>query len=253
MKRFTDTEKWFDPWYRELPPKIKLFWNYLCDRCNNAGVWKPDFKQAAFSIGEEITEAEAWSHLEHRVTKERSGWFIVKFIEFQYGKLNPQCRPHAAVLTILDTLCIPYAKGMHTLQDQDKDKDKDQDQDKDRKSTGANQPSSGAPRDESHYHLQTRVALVYLNERAAVHFREVDSNLTIISQRLREPEVTIEGVKEMIDRQVLEWKNTAMEKYLRPETLFAKSKFDGYYARRLSEIVAPTNGYAPRRKYVPNI
>lgn len=103
------------------------------------------------------------------------------------------------------------------------------------------------------YHPNSRVALHYLNERAAVHFREVDSNLSIISQRLKEPEVTILGVREMIDRQVLEWKNGPMEKYLRPETLFAKSKFDGYYARRLSAIVAPNNGYAPRKRYVPNI
>ena len=42
----------------------------------------------------------------------------------------------------------------------------------------------------------------------------------------------IEGVKKMIVRQCKRWKGTEMAEYLRPETLFNKTKFDGYYAAR---------------------
>ncbi len=84
----------------------------------------------------------------------------------------------------------------------------------------------------NHYHKNTRAALHILNEASGRHFRETDANLTFISARLKEPEVTIEGVRQMIERQCRRWKETDQAEYLRPETLFNKTKFDGYYAAR---------------------
>jgi len=125
LKRFTDTEKWSDPWYRELQPKMKSLWGYMWDRCNSAGVWIPDFKLASFCVGETILEDEAWAVLCGRVTKVTAGWFINEFIEFQYGNLDPKCRPHASVLALLEKLRIGYPKGIHTLKDKEKDQEKD--------------------------------------------------------------------------------------------------------------------------------
>jgi uncharacterized phage protein (TIGR02220 family) len=82
------------------------------------------------------------------------------------------------------------------------------------------------------YHKDSRTALWCLNEACGKHFRELDANLKPISARLSEPEVTIDGVRLMISRQVKRWKGTNMEEYLRPETLFGKTKFDGYYSAR---------------------
>lgn len=92
------------------------------------------------------------------------------------------------------------------------------------------------------YHKDTRVALHWLNDKGGRHYREVDANLKVISARLSETGVTVEGVKQMIDRQVARWKGTPQEEYLRPETLFAKSKFDGYYAARELPIEQQRNG-----------
>ena len=36
----------------------------------------------------------------------------------------------------------------------------------------------------------------------------------------------------MIDRQVAQWSGTHMAEYLQPSTLFGKSKFDQYFAKR---------------------
>lgn len=83
------------------------------------------------------------------------------------------------------------------------------------------------------YHKHSRTVLFYLNEKTGHHYRETDPNLKFISARLSEPEVDLDGIKVMIDRQVQEWKETEMEKYLRPETLFNRTKFDSYYASRL--------------------
>ena len=135
MKRFTDTEKWGDEWFRELPPVFKCLWVYLCDRCDNAGIWKVDKGLAEFQIGSKIDWENAIESFGERcVFIKEDRIFITGFIAFQYGELKENSKPHAQVLRILElnnvsypkhTLSIPYTKGMDTLMDKDKDKDKD--------------------------------------------------------------------------------------------------------------------------------
>ncbi len=81
-----------------------------------------------------------------------------------------------------------------------------------------------------------------LNLACGRSYRAVDSTLQPIMARLQEVDVTEEGVIEMVKRQCLRWKpDPKMREFLRPETLFAKSKFDGYYAAR-GEAVDPVSG-----------
>ena len=40
-KRFTDTEIWEQDWFIDLPNKYKLLWNYIKDKCDNVGIWRP--------------------------------------------------------------------------------------------------------------------------------------------------------------------------------------------------------------------
>ena len=82
------------------------------------------------------------------------------------------------------------------------------------------------------YHPDSRAALHLLNEASGNRFREVDCNLKVISARLNEPGVDLAGVKTMILRQCKRWKGTEQADYLRPETIFGKTKFDGYYAAK---------------------
>jgi uncharacterized phage protein (TIGR02220 family) len=98
---------------------------------------------------------------------------------------------------------------------------------------------------EKTYSPHSRVALFYLNEKTGRMFQERDSNLRLIDARLKEPGVTIEGVKQMIDRQVARWKGTDQEEYLRPETLFNATKFDSYYAAR--ELPAKSDSQSRRQ------
>jgi len=101
-------------------------------------------------------------------------------------------------------------------------------------------PSESAPIDK--YHLHARSALHILNEASGRKFREVDENLSVISARLREKDVTIDGVRLMIERQAKMWKETTMSEYLRPQTLFGKEKFDNYYAAKDQPIRTQQNG-----------
>ena len=70
--------------------------------------------------------------------------------------------------------------------------------------------------------------LLYLNQKAKTHFRNTDSNLRFIKARM-ESGATYEEMCKVIDRQIEAWQGTAMEKYLRPETLFNATKFETYY------------------------
>lgn len=75
--------------------------------------------------------------------------------------------------------------------------------------------------------------LGFLNSTAGRDFQETDSNLNPIKARLSEVGGDMEGIKAMIARQVTLWKgDPTMDEYLRPETLFRKSKFGSYYGNR---------------------
>lgn len=78
------------------------------------------------------------------------------------------------------------------------------------------------------------VALLdYLNQKAGKSFRPVDAHIEMLKARLREPQVTAEGIKQMIDAKCRDWLNDEkMRHYLRPQTLFNKSKFADYYDQR---------------------
>lgn len=107
-KRFTETGKWGDQWFRELPIEYKIFWHYLCDQCDGAGVWKKDIGLASFYIGAQIDEEKALG-LFNTPDKARikpigrDKWFILGFIEFQYGKqLSMESRPHIPVIALIE-------------------------------------------------------------------------------------------------------------------------------------------------------
>jgi len=109
-KRLSDSEKFSDPWYRELPPKYKLFWEYLLCSCNHGGVWKPDFSLASFCISFKYDQQETFDMFSDRVVLLKSGnWFIPKFISYQYGDdLNRRNKVHRSVLNILEANEIDY-------------------------------------------------------------------------------------------------------------------------------------------------
>lgn len=93
-----------------------------------------------------------------------------------------------------------------------------------------------------------------LNEQSGRKFRETETNLTFIRARLAEDGVTVDGVKEMVVRQCEKWKGTEQSEYLRPETLFNKTKFDSYYAARELPIFNHRNGKPPEEILdVPNL
>jgi hypothetical protein len=117
-KRFTATEKWSDPWFRGLSPKLKAFWLYALDNCDPAGVWSVDFGLASFCIGEPVTEKDVASAFSGRVLFFGDAkMLVVKFIRYQYGVLSHDCKMHKPVFASLSKngLNFDNQKGMDTL------------------------------------------------------------------------------------------------------------------------------------------
>lgn len=126
-KRFTETLKWDDPWFRALTPDAKLLWFWLVDKCDNAGIITPDFALCEFQAG--IKHASDCMHqLETRIAEIDVGKFMIcRFIEFQHGRLSRDCKAHNPAFQSLEKHGmleesgeikeIPkgYLKGIHTL------------------------------------------------------------------------------------------------------------------------------------------
>ena len=158
-KRFTDSEKWKDPFFEELTKDLKLAWLYLLDDCDHAGIWKKSVKRLNFSLDTNFTEEQLIQAFKERVVVLNSDkWFIPKFVTFQYGNdfINSKQKPVISAVNLLndnglikelpnglltlsiplpnpiDTLSIGLSNPMDTLVDQDKDQnmDKDKYQDK---------------------------------------------------------------------------------------------------------------------------
>lgn len=110
MKRFTETNKWRDPWFRKLSPTAKHLFQWLVDNCDNAGVIDLDLEAASFDIGEPVNENHV-AEIESRLKRLSNGKFwAFKFIAFQYGTLSMsgKCVPHLRVLESLKAHGISY-------------------------------------------------------------------------------------------------------------------------------------------------
>ena len=130
-KRFTDTGKWKKKWIRELSPEMKLFWFYLLDNCDHAGIWEVDIELAAFQIEVELDESEILNTFNRKIVPFKSGkWFVPKFIVYQYGELNKSNRAHNSVIKILTKYGLykglnKVEQGSYSTPEEAKDKDMD--------------------------------------------------------------------------------------------------------------------------------
>lgn len=127
-KRFTDTEKWKKPFIKSLQTVYKLFWVYLLDECDHAGIWHVEPEIASIRIGEKIDINEAKKQFEKKIVEfdEGSKWFIPDFISFQYGILNPEVKAHTSVISLLRKYNLePFVNCLQTVKDKDKEQDKD--------------------------------------------------------------------------------------------------------------------------------
>lgn len=140
-KRFIDTDIFKKGFVKGLQAPYKLLWMYLLNDCNHAGIWEVEIDIAEKRLGL-VFETNPVEVFKDKIIVFDGGekWFIPSFVEFQYGKLNPQNRAHNSVLEILNSynllIHLEKSKALTTplqgCKDMDKDKDKDMDKEKPR-------------------------------------------------------------------------------------------------------------------------
>ena len=128
-KRFIDTKMWDKAWFRRLTPKYKAVWLYLLTRCDHAGIWDADWEAAEFLIGEPVNYNDLPGAIKEKMQVMHDGdqYFIPSFVEFQYGELKENSKPHLSVIKRLEE------KGLHTLKAKYKDKEEDKKKDKEKR------------------------------------------------------------------------------------------------------------------------
>lgn len=110
-KRFVDTDIWEKEWFMQLNPTEKCLVKYVRDKCDIAGIWKPNFILASYVIGDKVT-------LETLVGIDNGNQFqvlpdgkilCIDFVQFQYGsELNPSSPIHKKILNLLSKYEIKY-------------------------------------------------------------------------------------------------------------------------------------------------
>ena len=124
-KRFTDTMKWNEDWFLELSTSNKLFWIYVCDNCDHAGIYKLNKRMFELLIGAKINTDDFLTTInaekDRIILLDNGKWYITKFIEFQYGPtLNPNNRVHKSILKLLNDNNIKFEQQEVVKLDQPK-------------------------------------------------------------------------------------------------------------------------------------
>lgn len=136
-KRFHDTEIWGEDWFIAIPKDYRDLWLYVKDKCDHAGVWRPNIAtfNKLYDCQVNTTKAlELFNNGKSRIRVLPNGrWFIEDFISFQYGNhLNPNNRVHLSIINILETnkIKLTSIRGLIEVRQGVKDKDKDKDKEK---------------------------------------------------------------------------------------------------------------------------
>lgn len=112
-----------------------------------------------------------------------------------------------------------------------------------------NKPPPAPPKEEKDTELIRREALLedcnknacsiieFLNVETGRKYRPEGKTLKQFASCAEDVDFDFEGIKKMVQRQIKKWKGTEQEEYLRPSTLFRKSKFNEYYAAKDAPII----------------
>lgn len=125
-KRMTDTDKWKKPFIKSLPLEYKMFWLYLLDDCDHAGLWHADFEVAELRLGTKLSQKKAEGLFSEKVVLLDNGakWFIPDFITFQYGEFNEANKMYKSIIPVLKKYnLIPHLSPIYGVKVKEEVKD----------------------------------------------------------------------------------------------------------------------------------
>ncbi len=138
--RFTETDLWDEDWFIELGSEYQHLWNYIKDKCNHAGIWKPNKSGFEMRAKTKVNLDSFFLKVngdKERILKLRDGnWFLTGFIKFQWFNkkesfdLALSNRLHFSIHNELLKYSVPFGKirGLREVLQTSKDKVKERDQ-----------------------------------------------------------------------------------------------------------------------------
>lgn len=131
-KRFTETTIWDEDWFLELPIQYLLLYQFIKDRCDHAGIWKPNKKRIETLTKKKIDFDEAielFNKDKERVVVLKNGrWLLLDFFSYQYGSvLNLNNRVHKSIFSLYkeNGVKLESIRGLSEVKQGVKDKDMD--------------------------------------------------------------------------------------------------------------------------------
>lgn len=196
-KRFRDTSKFDKSWYMNLSPRLKCAVDFLHDKCDNSGVWEPNYNLLNMAVNDrkKITESEILTvDAGKQFAKLNSGKiFCLGFIEFQCGELNHKCKPHLQIFGLLKKHGIElenfkgYAKGIDRVQEKETDKEREKEREEEKE-------------EEKHVKIFGQ-KIIYNPEEI---LQKLKSNFQWVEKCCRLFGLSVEEVEKMIDKFILE-------------------------------------------------
>jgi hypothetical protein len=117
MRRFTETNKWDDPWFRDLPGVHKLVFLYIIDRCNNAGFWEVDMAGMQFHTKLEDKHLQGALKGLARGIEGADGWVWVKnFLKHQKNDVLNELNPaHRQIISLIKDQILRFPKSNSSI------------------------------------------------------------------------------------------------------------------------------------------
>lgn len=120
MQRYTDTDKWEEDWYCDLGGEYQKLWDYICDKSDNAGIWKPNktgFEmKTKFKVNLDSFRQKVNGDKERILLLDNGRWFLSGFIKYQWFNkkngfsLNLGNNLHKSIYNILVSNAVPLEK-----------------------------------------------------------------------------------------------------------------------------------------------
>lgn len=255
-RRFTETEKWHDVWFRKLDPNAKLVFMYLCDQCDIAGFWEIDTERAAFEIGLPVQAVEdSLDVIGEKIVRNCKHLWIRNFLHHQRNiPLSTANKAHLAIIRRLSEFVGLSEEIAVLLGDLSPLEKSESPLEKSPRGTGIGIGTGKGNGNGNGDVPETRVdeVLTHLNSALGKSGASAFTSGCGLGERLRKG-ATVEDAKLVIDFKVAEWaEDDKMRQYIRPKTLFGAENFPGYLseardwdARGRTSLAQATNAKRP--------